>query len=71
LLAPKTRIGPSGIDIFLKSGLGTGVLSGSAVSIDALTQSPFFNKSEKDLICPTVLPNSPFALPSANPVSSQ
>ena len=34
LLAPKTKTGPIGINIFLKSGFGTGFLSGIEVSID-------------------------------------
>ena len=71
LLAPKTTIGPMGINIFLKSGLGAGVLLGSAESIDASTQEPSTTKLAKFLNCPIVLPRSPFALPSGKPVSEQ
>ena len=71
LLAPKTTIGPRGINIFLKSGFGAGVLSGSAVSMLASTQEPSATKFAKFLSCPIVLPRSPFALPAGKPVSEQ
>ena len=71
LLAPKTTTGPNGTSIFLKSGLGAGVLSGIPVSMVASTHDPSSSNAANARNCPIVLPRSPFALPSGSPDSAQ
>ena len=48
--APNTAMGPIGLSILRKSGLGKGARSGSAVSILACTQLAFFTISAKAFI---------------------
>ena len=71
LLAPKTKTGPIGINIFLKSGFGTGFLSGMEVSIDTSWKFPSVRSFAKLLSWLTVLFNSALHLASGSPVSEQ
>ena len=71
MLAPKTTTGPRGICINRRSGFGTGVLSGIAVSILASTQDPSFNNAANIFNWLTVRILSPSILACGKPVSLQ
>ena len=71
LLAAKTTTGPNGTRIRRISGLGTGSLSGWAVSMVASNQEPFSIKLANIWSCAIVRPRSPRILTLGNPDSAQ